>query len=281
MVHRHPDRFTDGTSLTDLVQIRFMEDRIKSIFLKQILMIEKTFKSTLSYYISEHFGVDSNPGGYLTKNNYTGTRESVVKKTMKTLRNVRDGHVNKPQGVPIVHYRENHNHIPPWILIDELTLGETIYWYKCLDNQGKSSISHEMLHLPIDLSNSKQLELFQSVIDILREFRNFFAHNSVLSHMKSKRELNLRLLGSIQSDISLVSGVPTNLDNSHNLLACYLSILTLSKDPDQLKLFLIELKQTQQLLTSERTKFIIEDIFHFPLYMTNRGFDFLYEITAN
>lgn len=33
MISRHPDRFVDGTSLADLVQIRFMEDRIKSIFL--------------------------------------------------------------------------------------------------------------------------------------------------------------------------------------------------------------------------------------------------------
>lgn len=278
MVSRHPDRFVKNTSLADLVQIRFMEDRIKAIFLKQILMIEKTFKSTLSYYISEQFGVDSNPGGYLTKKNYSGDRADVVKKTMKTLRDVRDGNVHKPQGEPIRHYRKDHNHIPPWILIDELTFGETVYWYKCLDNQGKLEVSSEMLHLPQEMSSTHMLELFQIVIDLIREFRNFFAHNSVLSHMKSKRKLKIKLIGDVNSSDSLVSGITDNLNNSRNLLACFLSILLLSKDPDQLKLFLLDFQQTEEILDSERTKFIIEDIFQLPLEMVERGLNFVNDI---
>lgn len=272
MASRHPDHFNDGVTMNNLVQIRIIEDRIKSVFLQQILMIERTFKSTLSYYISEHYGVDSNPGGYLSKSNYSSTRSRIVTRTMKALRNICDGNVgNKIQGAPIKYYRKNHNHIPPWILVDELTLGETIYWFKGINGSGKKSISAEMLHLPSSLSTAQQLEVFQTTIDIIREFRNLFAHNSVLSHMSSRRELNILLLGDPTTNANLVSDLENNAANSHNLAACFLSILVLSNDYDQLGIFLAEFEQTISVLDGDSQKFIIEDIFHFPLFLITNG----------
>lgn len=282
MLHRHPDLFKSGTTFEDLVQIRYTEDRIKSIFLRQILMIEKTFKSTLSYYISDTFGVNSNDGGYLSQSNYSGTHANIVRKTMKTLRNIRDGNVgNKKQGGPINHYRENHNHIPPWILVDELTLGETIYWFKGINSNGKGKISSQLLHVPTPLTSNLQLELFQITIDILREFRNFFAHNSVLSHMSSNRELKFELLTTTNSEFNLLNGITVNVKNRHNLLACFLSILVLSNDYDQLAIFLIDLKQTVSILSADNVIFIIEEIFNLPLAILESADEFSETLKTN
>lgn len=286
MVHRHPDKFQDGISIQDLVKIRITEDRIKSIFLKQILMIEKSFKTSLSYYISKNFGVDSNPGGYLTKRHYSNARGNIVSKTMKNLRNIRDGGIRNhkgklinpyTQGDPIIYYREHHNHIPPWILVEELTLGQTIYWYKSLKETGKTTIDDELLHLPRELSQDQMANLFLDSMNVLREFRNFFAHNSVLSHMQSKAELDLTLfLQPHENEVNLVYNIPNNLSNSHNLVACFLSILILSKDFVQTKIFINELKQTMNLLaTEDEAKFIFEDIFHLPVSLIQNGEKFI------
>lgn len=277
MVHRHPDKFQDGISIQDLVKIRVIEDRIKSIFLKQILMIEKSFKTSISYYISKKFGVDNHPGGYLTKKNYSNPRKSIVSKTMKTLRDICSGNVQRPQGEPIIYYQEHHNHIPPWILVEELTFGETIYWYKCLGPDGKSTIENELVHLPSNLSQEQLENIFLDSLTILREFRNFFAHNSVLSHMQSKAELNLRLFLQPHKDqINLIENIPINLANSHNLVACFLSILILSTDFDQSKIFISDLKQTMDLSTTDdEAKFIFEGIFHLPTSLIENGEKFI------
>uniref|UniRef100_UPI00403F0B9E Abi family protein n=1 Tax=Lentilactobacillus hilgardii TaxID=1588 RepID=UPI00403F0B9E len=277
MVHRHPDIFQDGISIKDLVKIRVIEDRIKSIFLKQILMIEKSFKTTLSYYISKEFGVNQHAGGYLSKKNYSDARKDIVSDTMKRLRKICEGKVRHPQGDPIVYYREQHNHIPPWILVEELTLGQTIYWYKCLKTNGKKTIDNELLHLPSNLSQEKIANLFLDSTNILREFRNFFAHNSVLSHMQSNAELDLTLfLHPHRNQTSLIDNIPNNLANSHNLVACFLSILVLSRDFDQAQIFISDLKQTINLLANEdEAKFIFEDIFHIPIFLIENGEKFI------
>ncbi|GHP12700.1 hypothetical protein YK48G_01250 [Lentilactobacillus fungorum] len=280
MVHRHPDKFQDGISIQDLVKIRVTEDRIKSIFLKQILMIEKSFKTSLSYYISKNFGVDSHSGGYLTKRHYSNARGDIVSKTMKKLRNIRDGKVQSRQGNPIIYYREHHNHIPPWILIEELTLGQTIYWYKCLKANGKKTLDDELLHLPSGLSQDQIANLFLDSMNVLREFRNFFAHNSVLSHMQSKTELDLTLfIRPHEDEINLVYNIPNNLSNSHNLVACFLSILVLSEDFVQAQIFINELKQTMDLLTTDdEAKFIFESIFHLPIPLIENGEKFINQL---
>lgn len=277
MTHRHPDRFQDNISIRDLVEIRVIEDRIKSIFLKQILMIEKSFKTSLSYYISKNFGVDNYPGGYLAKKHYNTGRSPIVSTTMKELRSICDEDDRKQKGKPIEYYRENHNHIPPWILVEELSFGKTVRWYRCLKSNGKREINNELIHCPSDLSQDQIATLFLKSIEILHDFRNFFAHNSVLSHMQSNAELDLTLfLPRYNWQPILTEGIPNNLDNSHNLVACFLSILVLSKDFEQAQIFINELKQTiNMLVTDDEAKFIFEDIFHLPIFLIANGEKFI------
>lgn len=272
MTSRHPDKFIDGTSMNLLVLIKILEDRTKNIFLKQILMIEKTFKSTLSYYVSENFGVNNNEGGYLSRNYYNYENiPKVVKATLKNLKKICKGNVKKSQGLPIKHYQKDHNHIPPWILSDELMFGEVFYWFKILKLDSKKIISNEMVNFPISLSSDEEVELFTESIDILREFRNFFAHNSVLSHMKSKRQLNLTYIGDFSDSESILYNLKNDPNNKNNLLACFLCILLLSKDSDQLNIFLADINATIQLVDEDTAKLIFEDIFHLPLQLIERG----------
>lgn len=279
MLTRHPDKFIANINFADLVQIRIIEDRLKNIFLKQILMIEKTFKTVLSYYIASTFGVDSNDGGYLSLSNYsqTSTGGRIAHKSIRTLKEVRDGDVPHPQGEPINHYREDHNHIPPWILVDELTLGETIYWFKSLNRNGQENIIKQLFSLGSSHFVSTSQTLFIESIDIMREFRNYFAHNSVLSQMFSRRELDFSLLQQ-----NLTTNILTDNEfastRRNGLYACYISVLLLSNDFDQTSIFIAELQQSLDLLEPGKRTFFINGVFGLPSDFIDKGAALIHEL---
>ncbi|MBZ2200792.1 MAG: Abi family protein [Lentilactobacillus hilgardii] len=274
LLRRHPDFFKSEVSFNDLIQIRFLEDELKALFLQQILNIEKFFKTKLSYYVAKNFGVDSNPGGYLDLSNYSSSNRSISHKTIRTLKEIRD-HKNpkKPEGKPIAHYRSDHQFIPPWILIEELSLGETLYWFKSLKGQGKTEISQQILSIKNIESTDKSLDVFQQSIDIIRSFRNFFAHNSVLSHMRSKRLLNLSQIDFIDNSDQLINQSEiANSINRHNLFACFICILLLSTDTDQLSVFVSSLENIFKIPTHLE---IIQPIFHLPSTSVHRAKQFV------
>lgn len=263
LINRNPDFFKDGVTFRQLVRIKLLENQLKSIFLTQILAIEKTFCTRLSSYIAKEFGVQSADGGYLRKANYSPSNKSQVSSTMKKLRAIRDGTaINHKSSSSLNHYRKYHNHIPPWILINDLTFGETIYWYICLKKEGQEEVSKDLFLFEIpdsDLRSSTTIQL----LDLLREYRNFLAHNSALSTMRSKRKLNDKEIRRIINEPELITKKEFANANSQNLYACFISIVLLSTNLDQLKFFLTSIERVMTLADDER-KLIFEDIFGLP-----------------
>ncbi|ANZ64488.1 hypothetical protein AYR62_10595 [Secundilactobacillus paracollinoides] len=279
LVSKHPIHFQEETSIELLVRIRSIEDRIKSVFLSQILMIEKNFKTVLSYHIADQFGVNSGIDGYLTKTNYphSSSKKGIVKKTLKQLIDVRDGNTKIIQGLPIKHYRKNHNHIPPWILIDELSFGQTYYWFNSLKFEDEILVSKKMLSLKSSkVSDADYTELFKDAMTCLRQFRNFFAHNSVLSQMQCSQQLKLQKIKKILNDDIVIQNTEIIFKNRNNLFACFLCVMLLSNDSDQLNIFLLGLEQTISSLSNEvEAEFIIYDIFKLPINSVTRAEHFV------
>lgn len=264
LISKDSNTFKDNIEFTQLVKIKNIEDRLKSVFLAQILAIEKSFCSKLSYYIAEEFGVDSNDGGYLKKSNYSDSNKSIVSTTMKRLRDIRDSKLphRKPSS-SLKYYQRNHNHIPPWILVNELMFGEVINWYRCIKEEGKRKLSKELLLYEID-NEELRLSVCISTLDLLREFRNSLAHNSALSKIRSSRKLNNLEIHYVLNQEDLVSKTEFINENSQNLYACFISILLLSTDLDQLKIFLLTLEQIFNSVDSEEQNLVFHDTFGLP-----------------
>lgn len=264
LISHHPDKFKDNVTFENLVQIKFIEERLKSLFLSQILDIEKSFKTILAYHISENFGVNSGVGGYLTKRNYSPSQSKQVKTTMKKLRDIRDGTAmtSKHESKSIIYYRENHNHIPPWILVNELTFGELFFWYKCLPQDIKININSELVSQSADGIDT---ELFIPMLDLLREFRNFFAHNSVLSQMKSERQLDKSQLKKITLKNTNSIKPADIISQNNDINCCLIAILCLSNDYDQIDYFYRQLYALVNIIDEEPlsgNKNFFSDIFN-------------------
>ncbi|MFC6253029.1 Abi family protein [Secundilactobacillus hailunensis] len=271
LISEHPDHFKDGITFEILIQIRIIEDFLKPVFLSQILKIEKTFKTTIAYYVSENFGVNSNIGGYLDSSHYSqaSSRKKRVKRTLKEIRDINDGNVRGIQGSPIIYYRTNHNHIPPWISVMEFTLGQTINWYKILPLEGRISVARQLLPSNITLSDQKCVEYFTAIISLIRQFRNHFAHNDVLSQMQSREKVNMKIINEILK-IPIVKSSEILNKNMNNLFACVFCILVLSNDTNQLKIFTSSINGAMEIVENSANTFNFKEIFGLPTDLISR-----------
>ncbi|WP_416323865.1 Abi family protein [[Clostridium] innocuum] len=98
------------------LDIKF-DTNINNILFKNIINIEKSLKSKISYIISKKYGVytdieditNNNEKDYLCRLNYKGSNHR--NNTLVSIKN----EINKKKKEPDVsHYLNNHNHLPCW-----------------------------------------------------------------------------------------------------------------------------------------------------------------------
>lgn len=170
--------YKDGTSIEDIYSLYLIDSQIQEIFLSNVLKVEKHLANAIGNQVAKYFGVDNNSNNsksYLKANNYiTKNRNSVVRFIHKKVIPTHDN--------PTAYYREHKNHIPPWILTQNMMFGTLIRYYKIQQEKIKSSIVNELI-LPVhtvpngyeDMDIKKAT--FQFSLEILSDFRNISAHS--------------------------------------------------------------------------------------------------------
>lgn len=203
----HSEMFRDGISIETLEKIHLYETDITSTALQAIIDIEQKLRIALQYSVSRHFGVEYS--SYLDKKNYISVKTNKKKsngkpvvidrsKIVARLRTIATGYKNGDDSKPENKIRDEHpsqsltEHrkngvIPPWILVNDLTFGNLLLWFKILPPSRKEEVIR--LAFPrFDLRSSNTDSFFQSNIklislslEIIREYRNGFAHGDVLN----------------------------------------------------------------------------------------------------
>ena len=175
------DNFYVGTQLEELFTMHTIDRNLGSILLKNILHIEQSLKSSVSYIVSQNYGVyassvstSSNANDYLHRGNYSKGRAD-RNNTIAKLRSILDIKSNGYKSPSLKHYAKNHNHIPAWILTTSMTLGETSKWYDILKKDDKTWVCNSIISNDIlDIQSKK--EYLRCALKILRQFRNAIAH---------------------------------------------------------------------------------------------------------
>lgn len=174
----NPKLYQDGASIEDIYSLYLIDSQIQEIFLSNVLKVEKHLANTIGNQVAKHFGVDNNSNNsksYLKANNYiTNNRNSVVHFIHNKVIPTHDN--------PTAYYRKHKNHIPPWILTQNMMFGTLIRYYKIQQEEIKSSIVNELI-LPVhtvpngneDMDIKKAM--FQFSLEILSQFRNISAHS--------------------------------------------------------------------------------------------------------
>ena len=186
------DMFVPGTRFEELYTIHIIDTNLSSILLKYILHIEHSLKSKISYIVSMNYGVytdfsipvSTDTTDYLCLYNYgssTGHRKNV-------LRRINECGVDTRNNLSLMHYKQNKNHVPPWILIENVPFGLSIKWYDILKGADKSYVC-ENLVVSSDLSLPDKKEFLIKALNILKDYRNSIAHGHRTFESITKHEL--------------------------------------------------------------------------------------------
>lgn len=181
-------RYTDASSFGDIYTQYFLDKELGKLLFSRFLDFEEHFKVAIGYSVSLHFGVNnywrddelnqfSEVRSYLDISNYPDAKASPINKLHKISLQCRDN--------PTKWYRENMNHIPPWILLMNTMEWQTNSYYKELPSLLKDEIITEMMPMCLsrNLHRSDQdrddiLRFFYNGLELVRGFRNHIAHNS-------------------------------------------------------------------------------------------------------
>lgn len=241
------EMFRDGITIEMLQRISLIEADIATTLLQSTLDIEKKLRTGIQYVVTKHFGTDWHQ--YLNQKNYIspsqGKRKNIdrVKVTNK-LKGIATGYTKGKIGDERNRISDGHaskslkdfrklGTIPPWILVNDVMFGSLILWYKILQPQHKEEVLR-IAFSGVDLRTtsdenfqSSNFQFFSISLDILREYRNGFAHGDVLNKIAVISKLDLGDLKKLINDDRILTQVEYERNIGKKDLLSLMLIITL------------------------------------------------------
>lgn len=158
-------KYMDGTTFEDIYHLYQFDNELRSIFLKYMLIAERSVKSSLAYHFSATYG--ENQTEYLSLSHYMPTA-SMQHGIQKLLRVFHYQLSHKNEHDYINHYKAKHHNVPLWIMVQVLTIGQLSHMFDYL----KASV-------PIKVCNDFQQigrKDMHSFLSIMTKHRNVCAH---------------------------------------------------------------------------------------------------------
>ncbi len=164
------DTFESGITLDFLYMFHTFDRGFQNILFEFSVIIEDYYKNILSQVLSKHFGVDEKE--YLAPEHYVSQKGAIHRKKLLDHLN---GTISHPLENPTKYYKAHHNHIPPWILLKNVTFSNAINLFVILTREAKCDLVNELL--PIDVPVDQKIPILRYILTLIRKFRNIIAHN--------------------------------------------------------------------------------------------------------
>ena len=170
------ESFKNKVNLPTIFLFSLIDKRFQNILFLYSVYVETIFKTKMAYIISKNKGIEN--VDYLDFNKYTVQNPKRKNRLIKTLNDITAVHLYSEDN-PTKHYREKHNHIPPWILFKNVKFGTMIDLFTFLNRNEKLELIQEYdIFKTNKITENEKLEMFKNMISIIRKFRNKIAHNS-------------------------------------------------------------------------------------------------------
>ena len=165
------NKYITGTTFNDIYQMYLYDAALREIFLKYILIVERHIKSSISYQFSELYG--NGMADYQNFSNYDfGNHKTQVQKLFQKINNKISGKNASPQ---IKYHLSLYHDVPIWVLMTDLTLGETATIYRFLKGTCKTAVCNDFHHIG-------RADLGKMLI-LLTKSRNICAHGNRLFNL--------------------------------------------------------------------------------------------------
>lgn len=218
--------FKDKVPFDDLYTLFTIDSSLNNILFKYIIHVERSLKTKISHTIASQFGI-AEPD-YLDSRKYRNTKN--LNKNIE-IGNICNQIRRPDKCASIDHYREKHNHVPPWIAVNGLMFGTVINWYKILKSEPKRIIADSYFCMAKPISIDDKLNILPSMLTLLQTYRNNIAHGnrtfqSVVKSELPKKELLEMMPTELLTEAEFKCGL-----GKKDLYAVILSLLALIDDP--------------------------------------------------
>lgn len=249
IVNGHKDIFIDKTSIkekflpdtyfNDLMHMYKLDQDIKNNLFQYILEIEISLKSKLAYIIGNNIGVKeptviNDQGKYIRfdfKGSYLDKKYYHPSASMSFLASIAKT-IYKTRNNPTKHYRNNKNHIPPWIAFENLYLYQIKDLCKYLSTDNKKEFGSLFSYIYDSNNHALSFEHILNSIGIIHEFRNQVAHGQRFYNYKA--DDSYLSYKNMQSIFSFDIVRPSEYDRGigkNDIFALLISLIILIDDP--------------------------------------------------
>lgn len=186
--------YKEGVTIELLCATHMFNKNIQGVLFKYTTYAENSFKTLLSHIIAQSFSEDETI--YLKIDNYKKFSKVYQKKRLiNTLENIQSIAKNTAN-TPTRFYRETKNHIPPWILLRNISFSDSSNLFSFLKTKEKADIFKYIKCLDVDgIIFQDKVNILLDALTLIRKFRNKIAHNlDFLTYRASKLDKKANII---------------------------------------------------------------------------------------
>lgn len=188
------EEYLDNVHFQDIIQLFNADKSLCSLFLNEIIRIERMIKSITAYQFTKQYGIqydNQKQGGdyiYITPQyfNPDPSLHNDIIDFCNHLSKIRNDSLTKWNDLRIKHY-DNFGYIPFWVFVSTMSLGDISIFYKLLKANDQINICNQLSSINqryIDNSDT------QNSLRIMNFVRNICAHDQRLFNFKTKCTLS-------------------------------------------------------------------------------------------
>ena len=187
--------YSNKVIYSDFIRIYKFEHELRNVLLKYTLIIEESLKNVLVTYLNSIEAKDN----FLTDINQYDTTPKNITNSINSIKKIFDKQTNKHSN-PIKRKNDQELSVPYWIIINELTLGETIKLIINLDKSHMQNILEDFVNCFTNIKINKdeittdedkekywnKLNVMREILNIVGLLRNSLAHNQPIYNFNVK-----------------------------------------------------------------------------------------------
>jgi hypothetical protein len=187
--------YSNKVMYSDFIRIYKFEHELRNILLRYTLIIEESLKNVLVSYLNRIEAKDT----FLTDINQYDTTPKNITNSINSIKKIFDKQTNKYSN-PIKRKNAQELSVPYWIIINELTLGETIKLIINLNKEHKQKVLEDCVNYftqikidSKDIETAEENNIYWNKLNVMREIlniigilRNSLAHNQPIYNFNVK-----------------------------------------------------------------------------------------------
>lgn len=171
-----PNKYKEGTTIDQIYSLYKFDEKLREIFLHNILPLEMNIKSLVAY----HFPKEHPETNYLVFDNFNTKKADSNKNITSLIAEIQRQIASHSSDPSVSHYLKNYGYLPLWVLNNVLTFGTISKFYSLMQVKERQEIS-KTFHI---LDN-----VLESALFYISSLRNFCAHGNRVYCYRSKNPL--------------------------------------------------------------------------------------------